>query len=88
MPRNRCCYESSDESSIESSNECNCKYCVKKRHNHCCKEKHRHYVNSCSQKNKRCYKKNKCSSSHNHQTLTDYCKNDCQDGKVILITIS
>ena len=84
MPKNRCHCESSDESSVESSKECECRHCEKKKRKQCCKNRH----TSCSQKNNRCYKKNKCLLSGNHQTITDYCKNDCQDGKVILITIS
>ena len=84
MPKNRCHCESSDESSVESSKECECRHCEKKKRKQCCKNRH----TSCSQKNNRCYKKNKCSSSRNYQTVTDYCKNDCKDGKVILISIS
>lgn len=89
MPNNRCHYESSDEScesSDENSCECNRRHCEKKKYKKPCCEKDRH--KKCKRTCNRCYKKNKCSSSHNHQKAIDYCKNDCQDGKVILITIS
>ena len=89
MPSHRCHYESSDESSDESSNECECKRCDKKKHKQSCceKERHKKCIKGC-RKHNRCYKKSKCSISRNQPNVIDYFKNDCQDGKVILITIS
>ena len=93
MPRNRCHYDSSDDSSCESSyepqNECDCKHCEKrKQKKHCCeKERHKKHEHCCN-KNNRCYKKKSFSNSRNEKRVIDYCKNECQDGKVILITIS
>lgn len=93
MPSNRCHYESSDEScesSDENSCECNHRHCEKKKYKKpCCeKEKHKKCSKNSSKNNRCCKKKHKCSSSRNNQKAIDYCKNDCQDGKVILITIS
>ena len=109
MPKNRCCSESSNE----SSNDCECKNCEKERykkyfyeknkrkncsrknkhgcnkHEHRC-NKHEHRCNkhehSCN-KHEHCCKKDSCSKSYSERNSIDYCKNDCQDGKVILITI-
>jgi len=87
MPNHRCHYDCSDDSSDENSYDCDCKHCEKKKHKkHCCeKERHKKCINGCSKHN-RCHKKSKCST--NNQKVIECCKNDCQDGKVILITIS
>ena len=85
MPKNRCYHSRDNDSSDESSDECECKRCEKekqksrcKKHECCCKKKEVYC--------KKTRKESICNKSYINEI--DYCKKECQDGKVILISIS
>ena len=93
MPRSRC-YSDSD-----SDDDSSCKQCRKEKpRNNCC---HKEKCRNCFRKNERCYNKSNCercehknkkekkySASCIESSDIDYLKKNCQDGKLILITIS
>jgi hypothetical protein len=103
MPRNRNCSNREYNTSDSESESCQCKRCEKEKHRKSTKKQEQYKCHSCNSKvreikwnNHSC--KHNHSHRHNHNNTccnnddVDYCKKeckkDCQDGKVILITIS
>lgn len=98
MPRNRNYSNKEYDTSDSDSDSCQCKRCEKERHRKCSKKQEQYKCHNCHSK----IREIKCihhSRRHNHHHSTccnnedvDYCKRDCkkecQNGKVILITIS
>lgn len=97
MPRNRYCSSSSSDDEHYS---CHCRNCANKVSRKCSKKENNSCTNcrcnNChSNSFHRSLKEIKCSSKHHHNCCNnhleeeiDNCKKDCQNGKVILITIS
>jgi hypothetical protein len=89
MPRNRYCSSREYDTSDSESDSCQCKRCEKEKHRKCSKKHETYKCSGCHRK----LKEIKCNRHHNHNNCcnnedNDNCKKDCQDGKVILITIS
>jgi hypothetical protein len=101
MPKNNCnsCYE--NDSSDDNSSDCSNHHREKKYSN--CSRKHEHYCSKCHPKieYKKCNHNSNCNKCHHkskkEKKYSNLCietkekdcyKPNCQDGKVILITIS
>ena len=90
MPKHNCCPPRHDYSSDDNSDDCSCSQCNKPKVKKHCSRKSNCQKNRCCEcsKNRPVIKKKCKCETHCDNNVIDFCKKDCNDGKVILISIN